>query len=46
MASNHAAPSRITDLAPVRIHVWRVLALLAGLAGVLAVILVIMTSAA
>ncbi|MFT3716067.1 MAG: hypothetical protein QM774_09015 [Gordonia sp. (in: high G+C Gram-positive bacteria)] len=47
MAANHVAPSRpITDLNPVRVHVWRVIALLAVLGGVLAAILVIMMGAA
>lgn len=47
MASHHVAPTRISvnDLAPVRIHIWRVVALLAVLAGVLAVILVILSGA-
>ncbi|MFM9377659.1 hypothetical protein [Gordonia sp. VNK21] len=48
MASNHVAPSRVTvsDLTPVRIHVWRVLTMLIVLAAVLAVILIIMAGAA
>ncbi|GAA3955787.1 hypothetical protein GCM10022231_13090 [Gordonia caeni] len=48
MASHHVAPSRVsvTDLAPVRVHVWRVLTLLAVLAGVLALILIVLTGAA
>jgi len=44
MAAHHVAPT--TDLAPVRVHIWRILAMLAVLAGVLAVILVILTGAA
>lgn len=48
MASHHVAPTRVsvTDLTPVRVHVGRVLALLAVLVGVLALILIILTSAA
>lgn len=48
MAANHVTPSRVsvTDLAPVKIHIWRVLTMLVALAGVLAVILLIMASAA
>ena len=44
MATQHVAPSRasVTDLAPVRLHVWRVVALLTMLAGLLAVILIIL----
>ncbi len=47
MASHHVTPSRVSvsDLAPVRIHVWRVLALLAGLVGVLAIILILLAGA-
>ncbi len=48
MASHHVARSRVsvTDLAPVRVHVGRVLALLAALAGVLTLILVILAGVA
>lgn len=48
MATQHATPTRVSvaDLAPVRVHVWRVVALLAMLAGLLAVILIILAGAA
>lgn len=48
MASHHVTPSRVsvTDLAPARLHIWRVLALLASLVAIMALILVMVTGAA
>lgn len=46
MASQHIAPSHVSDLAPVRLHLGRVLALLGILVGVLALILLLLGSAA
>ncbi|MDL9945497.1 MULTISPECIES: hypothetical protein [unclassified Gordonia (in: high G+C Gram-positive bacteria)] len=46
MASPQVASSQGTDYTPVRVHVWRVVSMLAALVAVVAGLLVIVTSAA
>ncbi|MDL9938055.1 hypothetical protein QSJ18_14980 [Gordonia sp. ABSL1-1] len=46
MASPQVAPSQRTDCSPARVHVWRVLSMLAALVGVVVALLLIVTSAA
>ncbi|MBM7367912.1 hypothetical protein [Gordonia hydrophobica] len=45
MASNHVTSSRVTPLPQGRIHVWRMLVMLAILVGVFAALLLIVASA-
>ncbi|MYR06937.1 hypothetical protein GTV32_11760 [Gordonia sp. SID5947] len=46
MASSRVASSQGTDYSPVRVHVWRVLSMVAALVAVVVSLLVIVTSAA
>ncbi|MGV9478976.1 hypothetical protein [Gordonia aichiensis] len=46
MASSRVASSRATDTTPVRLHIWRVLSMLAALIAVGVVLVLILTSAA
>ncbi|MCH5645200.1 MULTISPECIES: hypothetical protein [unclassified Gordonia (in: high G+C Gram-positive bacteria)] len=46
MASPQVAPSQRTDYSPARVHVWRVLSMLAALVAVVVGLLIIVTSAA
>ncbi|MGK2319585.1 hypothetical protein [Gordonia rhizosphera] len=46
MASHQVTSSSRTDYCPARVHVWRVLSMLAALVAVVVGLLVIVTSAA
>lgn len=46
MASPQVASSQSNEYTPVRVHVWRVLSMVAALAAVVAGLLLIVTSAA
>ncbi|MFW0793970.1 hypothetical protein AAFP30_09180 [Gordonia sp. CPCC 205515] len=46
MASPQVASSQGTEYSPARVHVWRVLSMLAALIAVVVVLLLIVTSAA
>lgn len=46
MASPQVASSQTTECSPVRVHVWRVVSMLAALVAVIVSLLIIVTSAA